>query len=330
MRRSLRFGALAAGLVLAPLSAPALDILLSNDDGQAAAGIQALRAALCDAGHHVTLVGPTTDQSGRGGSINTGALSSSSAMALTRVSSDACGVQYALAAPTTPGRYGGTPLDSIRAGLTVVLAGDPPDLIVTGLNQGQNLGQPTSNTSGTVGAALGGVFAGIPAIAGSVGVIFAESSTGFPTTQAAFPLAADFMARLIDKLEAAAGADLLPKGIGMLNVNFPVPYEATQDVVLTRLGAEAELDLPLFDRNVGFPPLLPGNPALPSCATLADGQACSVGVGVVFLEGPDPLSHADTDAFRAGKIGITPMDGDMTAQGLGILSLAFRIHGLTP
>lgn len=330
MRRFIRMGALAAGLSLAPLSAPALDILLSNDDGQSAPGIQALRAALCNAGHHVTLVGPATDQSGRGGSINTGALSSSSAMALTRVSSDACGVQYSLAAPTTPGRYGGTPLDSVRAGLTVVLAGDPPDLIVTGLNSGQNLGQPTSNTSGTVGAALGGVFAGIPALAGSVGVIFSESATGFPSTLAAFAPAADFMARLIDRLEAAPGPDLLPKGVGMLNVNFPVPYGSIGGIALTRLGEEAELDLPLFDRSVGFPPLLPGNPTLQSCATLADGQACSVGVGVVFLSGPDPLPHADTDAFRNMKIGITPMDGDMTAGGLGVLSLVFRLHGLQP
>src|SRR5262245_9867434 len=78
MRSLLRTAALIAGLLL-PLSAPALDILLGNDDGQSAAGIQALRAALCAAGHHVTLVAPATDQSGRGGSINTGVGSSSSA-----------------------------------------------------------------------------------------------------------------------------------------------------------------------------------------------------------------------------------------------------------
>jgi 5'/3'-nucleotidase SurE len=278
----------------------------------------------------VTLVAPATDQSGRGGSINPGALNPTAAMSLTRVASDACGVQYSLAAPTTPGTYGGTPLDSIRAGLTVVLAGNPPDLIVTGLNRGQNLGQPTSNTSGTVGAALGGVFAGIPAIAGSVGINFSEASTGFPSTLAAYPLAADFMVRLIDKMESAPGPDLLPKGVGMLNVNFPVPYASIHDVVVTRLGAQTDLDLPLFDRNAGFPPLVPGNAALPSCATLTDGQACSVGVGLVFLPGPDPVIFADTDAYRAGKIGITAMDGDMTAQGQGIAGLFFRLHGLAP
>lgn len=330
MSHSIRVCALLAGMLLAPVSAPALNILLSNDDGQGAPGIQALRAALCAAGHHVTLVAPATDQSGRGGSINTGVLSSSSAMALTRVSSDGCGVQYSLAAPTTAGRYGGTPVDSVKAGLSVVLAGGPPDLIVSGLNSGQNLSMAGSNTSGTVGAALTGVFGGIPAIAGSVGILFSESATGFPSTLAAFAPASEFMVRLIDKLDAAHGPALLPKGIGMLNVNFPVPYSAITDVALTRLGAESDLDLPLFDRNTGFPPLLPGNPTLPSCAALADGQACSIGVGVVFPPGPDPLPSADTDAHRANRISITPMDGDMTSALLSYVPLAFRIHGLRP
>jgi 5'-nucleotidase len=328
MRLSLRLGALLCGLSLAPAAAPALDILLGNDDGQSAAGIQALRAALCAAGHQVTLVAPATDQSGRGGSINTGVGSSSSAMALTRVASDACGVQYSLAAPTVAGRYGGTPVDSIKAGLDVLLA--EPDLIVSGLNQGQNLSQEGSNTSGTIGAALTGAFHGIPAIAGSVGVNFSESSTGFPSTSAAYAPASDFIVRLIAKLEKGSGP-LLPKGVRVLNVNFPVPYPNITGVALTHLGAASDLQLPLFDRNVGFPGLgLPGNPGLPNCGTLADGQACSVGVGVEFPPGPDPVKFADVDAHRAGKISITPLDADMTAQNLGVLALALKLHGLQP
>ena len=329
MLRTIRIGALAAGLCLAPLSAPALDILLGNDDGQSAAGIQALRAALCAAGHQVTLVAPATDQSGRGGSINTGVGSGSSAMALTRVASDACGVQYSLAAPTTPGRYGGTPVDSIKAGLDVVLA-DDPDLIVSGLNQGQNLSQEGSNTSGTIGAALAGAFHGIPAIAGSVGVNFSESSTGFPSTSAAYAPASDFIVRLIDRLERGPGP-LLPRGVRVLNVNFPVPYPNITGVAVTQLGAESDLQLPLFDRNVGFPGLgLPGNPALPNCGTLTDGQACSVAVGVAFPPGPDPLRLADVDAHRAGKISITPLDAHMTSGAIPALSLLLQLHGLQP
>lgn len=320
--------ALAAALAAAPGSARALDILLSNDDGQSAPGIQALRAALCAAGHHVTLVGPATDQSGRGGSINTGALSSSAAMALTRVSTDACGTQWSLAAPTTPGRYGGTPVDSVKTGLDVVLVGNPPDLVVSGLNFGQNMSKEGSNTSGTVGAALAAAFAGFPAIAGSVGVNFAENPT-FGSTNSSFAPASAFIVKLIAALEAAPGAALLPKQVKLLNVNFPVPYTAITGVAITKLADHSDLQLPIFDRNLGFPPV-PGIPSFPNCLSISDGQACSVGVGVEFPPGPDSEKNADTDAHRSGKISITPMDGDMTSGGPGFSATQSALAGLTP
>ena len=322
---------LAFVLVLAagPGAASALDILLTNDDGYLNPGINTVRAALCGAGHHVTMVAPATNQSGRGGSINTGVLSSSSAMALTRQSSDACGDVYSLAAPTAAGTYGGTPVDSMKAGLQVVLGGVAPDLVVSGNNFGQNLGKPTSNTSGTVGAALQAAFEGIPAIATSVGVIASESPA-FPTTLASFGPAADFIVRLIAELEAAPGDELLPEGVKLLNVNFPVPYSSITEVDVTRLGDTAELNLPLFDRNVGFPPLLPGNPGVLNCALLAVGQTCSVGVGFVSLPGPDTEERADTDAFRAGIISITPMGGDMTAGPLGLAQTKVVLDQLEP
>jgi 5'-nucleotidase len=321
--------AFALALAAAPGAARALDVLLTNDDGYLNPGINTVREALCAAGHDVTMVAPATNQSGRGGSINTGALSSSSAMALTRQSSDACGDVYSLAAPTAPGTYGGTPVDSFKAGLGVVLGGVAPDLVVSGNNFGQNLGKPTSNSSGTVGAALQAAFEGIPAIATSVGVIPTESPA-FPTTLAAFGPAADFIVRLIAALEAAPGSRLLPKRVELLNVNFPVPYAGITGVEITQLGDDAELALPLFDRSVGFPPLLPPNPAQPSCATLAVGQSCSLGVGFVSLPGPDTAPKADTDAFREGRISITPMDGDMTAGPLGFAETFFLLRRLRP
>jgi 5'-nucleotidase len=319
----------ALALTAAPEAARALHILLTNDDGYQNPGINTLRAALCAAGHRVTMVAPATNQSGRGGSINTGALSSSSAMSLTRHASDACGDIYFLAGPTTPGTYGGTPVDSMKAGLDVVLPGDPPELVVSGNNFGQNLGKPTSNGSGTVGAALQAAFEGIPAIATSVGVNTSESP-GFPSTIASFTPAADFIVRLIATLEAVPGPQLLPHRVKLLNVNFPVPYSNIAGVEITRLGDTAELDLPLFDRSVGFPPILPGNPALPSCTGLAVGASCSVGVGFVSLPGPDTEAHADTDAFRANLISITPMDGDMTADVLAQFQTLLVLKRLRP
>ena len=321
--------ALVLALASVPGAASALNILLTNDDGYLNPGITTLRAALCAAGHQVTMVAPAVNQSGRGGSINTGALSSSSAMALTRQGSDACGDSYSLAGPTAAGTYGGTPVDSLKAGLDVVLGGVTPDLVVSGNNFGQNLGKPTSNSSGTVGAAVQAAFEGIPAIATSVGVIVSESPA-FPSTLASFAPAADFIVRLIDALEDAPALALMPRRVGLLNVNFPVPYSSISGVEVTRLGDDAELSLPLFDRRDGFPPLLPGNPALLDCNTLAVGESCSVGVGFANVAGPDPERNADTDAFRAGKISITPMDGDMTAGAVGQAHTALTLRPLLP
>ena len=134
-----------------------------------------------------------------------------------------------------------------------------------------------------------------------VGVNVSESSTGFPSTSAAYAPASQFIVRLIDRLEKGSGP-LLPKGVRVLNVNFPVPYPSITGVALTHLGAASDLQLPLFDRNVGFPGLgLPGNPALPNCGTLADGQACSVGVGVDLDGLPETIQevtdHQNQDQF---------------------------------
>ena len=328
MRKTMVLALAVALAGLAPSQAGALDILLTNDDGGGTPGIIALRAALCAAGHHVTQVASTSNQSGRGGALNTQALSSAGAMALTRISTDACGIVYSLAAPTGAGSFGGTPVDCVRAGLDVLLASDPPDLVVSGLNPGQNEGKAAPSSSGTVGAALSGALRGIPAVAGSVEVDLSEAATGFPSTFAAFPPASDFIARLIAALAAAPGDALLPKGVRMLNVNVPVPYGDIQGIALTNLGDGSGLSIPLFDRNLGFPPV-PPIPAFLNCLSLADGQACSVGVGFASEPGPDPQRNADTDALRAGLISITPMDGDMTSSGAGS-ALQGILSGITP
>ena len=116
-----------------------LRILLTNDDGVDAEGITALRTALLAAGFEVVVVAPATQQSGKGGSINTGVFDfnvGEGTMMLTNLG-DAV---WSLA---------GTPADSVKAGLDIVMADDPPDLVVSGLNEGQNLGKPGSNASDT-------------------------------------------------------------------------------------------------------------------------------------------------------------------------------------
>ncbi len=288
-----------------------LRILLTNDDGFDSAGITALRTALIAAGHDVTVVAPATQQSGKGGSLNTGVFDftlGGGTMQLVNRGGDV----WSLA---------GSPSDSVKAALDIVMAADPPDLVVSGLNEGQNLGMPGSNGSGTEGAALRANFSGLPSIAGSVEVLFAEAGDDFPSTQAAYAPAADFIVRMIDTLVTQNGSRILPKRVKMMNVNFPVPYPDSVGVKVTRLGEGGDFELPLFDPSQGFPAF--GIPPLPfpSCAD-ADtaGGTCFATVGLGFSPDPDPVENADVNAFRDGFISITPMDADMTAgpAGLGV------------
>jgi alkaline phosphatase D/5'-nucleotidase len=283
-------------------TAAALDILLTNDDGFDSPGITALHTALVGAGHNVTVVAPADQQSGKGGSINTEVFDFTPGVGLMLLVNRGGGV-WSLA---------GTPVDSVKAGLDIVLAGNPPDLIVSGLNFGQNIGKPGSNASGTEGAALAATFRGIPSIAGSVELLLQESPD-FLSTVAAFAPASDFIASTIDALVAKNGSDVLPNHMRMLNINFPVPYASIQGVKITKLADGGGLELPLFDPSQGFPDF--GIPPLPfpSCAD-ADmaGESCFAAVGIGFSPTPDAVKKSDHDALSSDFITITPMDSDMT------------------
>ena len=303
-REMLKYYILIFCLGLSSVSAQALDVLLTNDDGWDAPGITALHDALVAAGHNVTMVAPADQQSGKGGSINTEVFDFTPGVGLMQLTNRG-GDRWSLA---------GTPVDSVKAGLDIVLQDDPPDLIVSGLNFGQNIGKPGTNTSGTEGAALRGVFSGIPSIATSVELKFSESP-GFASTVSAFAPAADYIVAVITALEAQYGSDVLPKHIAMLNINFPVPYEDIKGTKITGLASGGDFDLPLFDPSQGLPDF--GIPPLPfpACAD-ADtaGEFCFAAVGLGFSPSPDPVKKSDLDAIREGYITITPMDGDMTGK----------------
>ena len=100
------------------LAAPSLNILLTNDDGYLAPGIQALRASLLEAGHNVFLIAPATNQSGSGTSI-TGQ-----------------GVAY-----TSHGNQvwsvAGRPADAVRLGIGHILQDNPPDIVLSGIKIGR-------------------------------------------------------------------------------------------------------------------------------------------------------------------------------------------------
>jgi len=125
-------------------------VLLTNDDGVAAEGLQAARRALRDLdGVEVNVIAPDSNRSATARSITT-----RSPLAVEEVEFD-------------DGDHGfatdGTPVDCVRFA-ELGLVGERPDLIVSGINHGSNLGDDITY-SGTVAAAFEGIVLGVPALA---------------------------------------------------------------------------------------------------------------------------------------------------------------------
>jgi 5'-nucleotidase len=131
-----------------------LRILVSNDDGVAAPGIDALVEALSDLPRvQVTVVAPAENETATGGSTTPGPLTATETT--TASGYPATAVQ-------------GFPADSVNYGLEEVVS-KPPQLVIAGINEGQNLGA-IIDVSGTVGAAKAAASRGIPALAVSQGL----------------------------------------------------------------------------------------------------------------------------------------------------------------
>lgn len=210
-------GALATGAVGAPDGPAAgrtavgcdrpLDILLTNDDGYAATGINAVYDALRAAGEHVTMVAPATNQTGMGGALAYGGT-----LTVTQpVATDPH--VYAVA---------GTPADSVALALGAIYpAGSGPDLVVSGTNAGTNLSR-TINHSGTVGAAVTALDLGVPAIAVSTAHPAELDPHWDGTGDMDFVGTARLVRRMVSTLQRTAPScqQLMPKEVG-LNVNYP-------------------------------------------------------------------------------------------------------------
>ncbi|MGE5650506.1 5'/3'-nucleotidase SurE [Noviherbaspirillum sp. UKPF54] len=181
-----------------------MKILVSNDDGYLAPGIIALVEALRPIAE-VVVVAPDSNRSG-----------SSNSLTLDRPLS----VYRA-----DNGFYfvNGTPSDCVHVALTGGLA-FRPDLVVSGINQGQNMGDDTLY-SGTVAAATEGFLFGIPAIA------FSQAEKGWAHIDCAARIAREIVER---------GFDMLQKPY-LLNINIPnLPYEQIKGIRAARLGKRHE------------------------------------------------------------------------------------------
>lgn len=184
----------------------------------------------------------------------------------------------------------GTPADCVYLALQKILP-RRPDLLISGLNRGPNLGQQDISYSGTVAAAIQGTFLGLPSLAVSV----------LPDEQGRFPfsVAAEFTANFIQRLLKKK----LPPGL-TLNVNIPPP--PTRGVRLTRLGEKRY------------------NPEIIEKKDPRENLYYWIGAGR-----PTPVGDKGTDiwAVARGFISVTPLHTDLTdypALGLPVLKKAIQ------
>ena len=240
-------------------------ILISNDDGYLAPGLAALIEAMQGLGE-IEVIAPEQNASG-----------TSNALTLNRPLQvyDAGSGKRGAAHPGI--RFvNGTPSDGVHLALSGLL-GYRPDIVLTGINQGANMGDDTLY-SGTVAAAMEGYLFGIPAIA------FSQTEKGWPHLD----VAAQVARRVVD----AVLADPPQRKPWLLNVNIPARADANElPWRVTRLGR----------RHASEPSIRQINPRGETIYWIGPaGDAREAGEGTDF--------HATAN----GAISITPLQVDLT------------------
>ncbi|MFJ2685302.1 5'/3'-nucleotidase SurE [Pseudomonas sp. NPDC087342] len=250
----LLIGVIATASVGLSMQANALNILLTNDDGCRAPGIDAMYRALTAAGHNVTLVGPLNDSSGISAAS---VVVPGQAVAVTELAPGkfCVGPPDGYTPPAGKTSAIGTPVDAVNVGLDVVLKDNPPDLVVSGSNFGENVG-PLTQMSGTLNAAVRAMFKGIPAVAVSTAIdmdlIVRDQQAGYRKTLGAMDDTARFAVKVIEQA-SLAGAQArqacvknkhtcelnvlgLP-GVSGLNLNYPaLPASEVKGVSFAPIG----------------------------------------------------------------------------------------------
>jgi 5'-nucleotidase len=269
----------------------ALNIALTNDDGWDSIGIKAMKKAL-DPDHDVTLAAPLDGQSGSSAGLDLGPVN---------VTKQEPGVFSVAGEPAT------------SALIAMNIAG-APDLLISGINDGANIGTFTQ-ISGTVGAAtvaLSSTFNGsIPAIAISTDPVCDEET---PECEAAneahFEAVANFVAGFVKHLMTKPGflaseEGLLPYRVG-LNINYP-PTDNVRGVKVSSQGQTAAFGLP-FAPQINF--------TCEDCADLLMGESKDGGLdfGATVPDDSSDVKNGDTENFENGYITIVPIQGDLTAK----------------
>ena len=235
-----------------------MHILISNDDGYRAPGIKALADAMKRFGR-VTIVAPEHNHSGASNS-----LSLNRPLTVEHIPGDNLYV------------VSGTPSDCVHVALTGLLD-ERPDLVVSGINCGANMGDDTMY-SGTVAAAIEGYLFGVPSIA------FSQIDKGWAELESAANVASTVVERFL-----AADREAGPV---LLNVNIPnMPFDRLQGIRATRLGRRSCADDVICEMSPrGFPIYWLGAAGKPA----------------------DAAEDTDFWATQHGFVSVSPLQTDLT------------------
>lgn len=243
-----------------------MKILISNDDGILANGIHALMETLSAAGHDVYVVAPDRERSAAGHSLT---------------------LHTPLRVEEVDAKYGakrcwittGTPGDCVKLAINAILSEEEkPDLVISGINHGPNLGADILY-SGTVSCAMEGAMMGYPSIATSL----ASMRTDYED----FKATASIIAALINKLDTYK---IPPRTI--LNVNVPgLDREDIAGIAVTELGSRMFTDE--YEKRID-----------------PRGKVYYWMAGELITEPDD--ANTDISAVRNNLISITPITYDMT------------------
>jgi 5'-nucleotidase len=247
-----------------------LRVLLTNDDGIGAQGLQTLRRALLRLDDiRLAVVAPDSNRSATARSITT---------------HHPLWVEEVEFGDGTSGfATDGTPVDCVRFA-ELGLVGGRPDLIVSGINHGANLGDDITY-SGTVAAALEGIILGIPAIA--VSQQSSAGGLGYVSGKFDFSVAGPFTAQLVSRLREEA----MPEAT-LINVNCP--NREPTGIEVTRLGKRIYNDELKLVKE-------------------ADGRRHYEIYG--WQPGYEEIEGTDLHAVANGRIAVTPIHFDLTDHG---------------
>ncbi len=237
-----------------------MHILISNDDGYRAPGIAALAKAMRRFGR-VTIVAPDHNHSGASNS-----LSLSRPITVDHMEGEDLYV------------VSGTPSDCVHTALTGLLP-SLPDLVVSGINCGANMGDDTMY-SGTVAAAIEGYLFGVPSIA------FSQLDRGWGELDSAARVAEHIVETYLGNRDTEEAV--------LLNVNMPnLPYELFKGIAVTRLGRRKSAEPVIREMSPrGFPIYWLGAAGKPA----------------------DAAEGTDFWATAHGWISVSPMQVDLTAH----------------